>query len=199
MGVILGGSRLLHYVVCIHYRPSFVATFDGNSRTIRPGTENVVRIIFSPRFDGLFKATLHLVFYDARRSARFVIRRSLQGIAGSAEDHKHFEALDQEDSKESAKNHKYEAPPRIERLSFSNRRRKSRQFPDYEIPTIVQDVVDQSTFVRPFDREAPRLVAALRPKKLSMDTYAQYFEALLQVEDGHLQYVPLLLFFLVWE
>jgi hypothetical protein len=40
--------------------------------------------------------------------------------------------------------------------------------------------------------EAPGLITALRPPDLNMDTYAQYFKALVNVEDGHQQYVQYL-------
>jgi len=47
--------------------------------------------------------------------------------------------------------------------------------------------MDNVTPENPFDKEAPRLMDALRPGALNMDTYAQYFKALLNVEDAHQQ------------
>lgn len=169
---------------------SFLATFEGNSHTIRPGTECAVCIIFNPKFEGVFKATLELLFYDDQQSARFVVRRLLQGAAGSVEDHQYFESLDQEDTSGPTRDHGYVPPPRIISLSPPNRRRNSRKFPDYEVPPIVQEAVENSSVARPFDKQAPDLIRALRPMNLTIDTYAQYFNALLNVEDGHDQYVP---------
>jgi hypothetical protein len=168
---------------------SFVATFEGDSRTIQPGTESTVCVIFSPKYDGLFEAELKLVFYDVRLSSRFVVRRKLQGIAGSIEDHRLFESLDQEDDKESPENHRYIPPQTVIPLVQPHRRRKSRGLPDYNLPPTVQEVVNRTTAVRPFEKEAKRLLSELRPKKLSDGTYAKYFGALLNVEDGQQQCV----------
>ena len=148
-----------------------------------------MRIMFSPKFDGLFKATLELVFYSGERSARFVVRRSLRGIAGSVKDHKLFESLEQEDKKKSTTNHRYVPPRTVILLSQPDRGYKSRKFPNYDIPQSVQDVVGDFTTGRPYDELAPLLLSELRPGSLIMDTYAQYFKALLNVEDGHLQCV----------
>jgi hypothetical protein len=167
---------------------SFVATFEGDSRTIQPGTESTVCVIFNPKYDGLFEAELKLVFYDVRLSSRFVVRRRLQGVAGSIEDHRLFESLDQEDDKGSPKNYRY-IPPQTVILLQPHRRRKSRKLPDYDLPSIVQEVVNRVTAVHPFEKEAKGLLSYLRPKKLSDDTYAKYFEALLNIEDGQQQCV----------
>jgi len=188
MGAIPGEFRQFSLSLSIDYCPSFVATFDGDSRTIRPGTESTVGIMFNPKFDGLFKATLELVFYDSRREARFIVRRSLQGIGGSIEDHQHFESLDQVDHREPTTNLRYEAPQSVIPLMPPDRRHRSRKLPEYEVPPVVQEAVDKSNAKRPYEKHAPGLVATLRPNKLAMDTYAQYFSALLNVEDGHLQY-----------
>jgi hypothetical protein len=188
MGAILGEFEQFSFSLSIDYCPSFVATFDGDSRTIRPGTESTVAIMFNPKFDGLFKATLELVFYDSLREARFIVRRSLQGIGGSIEDHQHFDTLDQVDHREPTTNLRYEAPQSVIPLMRPDRRQKSRKLPEYEIPPAVQEAVDKSNAKRPYDKHAPGLVATLRPNKLAMDTYAQYFSALLNVEDGHKQY-----------
>jgi hypothetical protein len=168
---------------------SFVATFEGDSRTIQPGTESIMRVIFSPKYDGLFEAELKLVFYDVRLSSRFVVRRRLQGIAGSIEDHRLFESLDQEDDKEQPKNHRYIPPQTVIPLLQPDRRRKSRKFPDYDLPPVVQELVNRVTAVDPFEKEAAQLLSHLKPKKLSRDTYTKYFGALLNVEDGKQQCV----------
>jgi len=183
-------QALIYFFLLIYCCPSFIATFDGDSRTIQPGTESTVRIMFSPKFDGLFKATLELVFYSGERSARFVVRRSLRGIAGSIKDHKLFESLEQEDKKESTTNHRYVPPQTVILLSQPDKRRKSRKLPNYDIPQSVQELVGDFNTSRPYDERAPVLLYELRPSSLTMDTYAQYFNALLNVEDGHLQYVP---------
>lgn len=147
-------------------------------------------LIFSPKYDGLFEAELKLVFYDVRLSSRFVVRRRLQGIAGSIKDHKVFESLDQEDDKESPENRCYVPPQTIISLLQPGRRRKSRKLPDYDLPPMVQEVVNGFTAVRTFEEEVERLLFSLKPKKLSDNTYAKYFEVLLNVEDAQQQCVP---------
>ena len=178
-------TTILGIYICL----SFVATFEGDSRTILAGTESTVCVIFSPKYDGLFEAELKLVFYDIRLSSRFVVRRRLQGIAGSVEDHRLFDSLDQEDDKEPPKNHRYIPPQTVIPLLQPDRRRKSRKFPDYDLPPMVQELVDRVTAANPFEKEAAQLLSILKPRKLTYDTYTKYFEALLNIEDGKQQCV----------
>ncbi len=148
-----------------------------------------MRVVFSPKFDGVFKATLELVFYDGQRLAWFAVRRRLQGIAGSLEDHEHLASFGQEEVYIPSGNNR-EVPPRnIIPLFPPDQRRKSRYLPDYEVPPIVQEAVDKSSIPRPYDKSAQNLVLALKPDTLDMDTYPEYFKALLNVEDGHQQFV----------
>jgi hypothetical protein len=150
-----------------------------------------VRVIFSPKYEGLFKATLELIFYHTQLSVYFVVRRALQGIAGSLEDHKHFESLGQRDDLRTIK--RREAPPRETILLLSpDQRRRSRYFPNYELPSIVQEALDRSTVTHPYEEGAPGLISALRPDGLNISTYAHHFNALLAVDDGHQQYAPYL-------
>jgi len=168
----------------------FVAVFEGDSVNIQPGTECTVRVIFSPKFEGLFKATLELVFYHNQLSAGFVVRRMIEGTAGSLEDYKYLGSLGQDDDKTTESSR--EVPPRKIILLSPHGQRwpgTSRYFPEYEVPPMVRQAVDNSTATRPYDKNAPELVSALRPDNLNMNTYAHYFAALLSVEDGHQQYV----------
>jgi len=169
-------------------RIRFEAVFEGDSVNIHPGTESPVRVIFSPKFEGLFKATLELVFYHSQLSAWSVVRRTLRGIAGSLEDHTRLESLDQENHDDSTERHREPLPQKIMLLSLPERGQESRYIPDYELPPIVQQAVDNSAATLPYDKNAPDLISALRPDSLNMGTYAHYFAALLSVEDGHQQY-----------
>jgi hypothetical protein len=151
-----------------------------------------MRVIFRPRFEGLFKATLELVFHHTQKvSAWFVVRRKLQGIAGSLEDHKHFESLGGEDDLSAIKS-RSEFPQKTILLLSPDRRRKSGFFPNYEVLPIVQEAVDKSAVMPPYNEHAPGLISALIPDSLKISTYAHYFNALLAVEDGHQQYVSYL-------
>ncbi|KAN0127192.1 P-loop containing nucleoside triphosphate hydrolase protein [Lactarius tabidus] len=57
--------------------------------------------------------------------------------------------------------------------------------PEYELPPLVQKAVDSATFKRPYNNKAPHLIASLKPSELTMETYGEYFRALLNVEEGH--------------
>jgi hypothetical protein len=152
--------------------------------------ESTLRIIFSPKFEGLFEAELKLVFYDVRLSFRFVVRRKLQGIAGSIQDHDLFQSLDQENDEGPPKDYRYVPPQEVIRLFPPDGRRQSRRFPDYDVPQIVQEAVNNSNAKNPYEEKASGLVAALQPRRLTEDTYVEYFRALLNVEDGQQQCVP---------
>ena len=141
-------------------------------------------VIFSPKFEGLFKAELKLVFYDVRRSSRFVVCRRLQGIAGSIEDHNR---LDQEN--ENGRPIHYVSPQTVIPLLQPDEHRQSRNLPEYDVHPIIQEAVNASTAVRSYDEKARGLISALQPKSLTEHTYAQYFQALLNVEDGQQQCV----------
>ena len=177
------GSLLFCSFVFIDHCLSFVPIFEGDSYNIRPGTESTVRVIFSPKFEGLFKATLELVFFNTQLLAWIVVRRELQGIAGSLEDHKHFECLGQE----LTESIREVQPQKVILLCSPDRRRGSRKFPVYEVPPVVHELVEKSTVICPYDENAPSLISAMRPGALNMNTYAHYFKALLNVEDGHQQ------------
>jgi hypothetical protein len=146
-----------------------------------------VCVIFNPKFEGLFEAELKLAFYDVRRLSRFVVRRRLQGIAGSIKDHDLFESLDQERENGRAIDYCYVPPQTMISLLQPDGRRRSRKLPEYDVPPMVQEAVNTSTAEHPYDEKAWNLVSALRPIKLTEDTYAQYFQALLNVEDGKQQ------------
>jgi len=198
MGAIQSASHLFLSSSIIHRCTRFEAVFEGDSVNIRPGTESTVRIIFSPKFEGAFNATLELVFYHSQLSAWFAVRRTLQGIAGSLEDHKHIESLGQGNEDEPIKC-VGEVPPLKRILLSADQRQISSSLPDYEVPAIIQEAVDSSTATCPYDEHAPNLVATLRPDRLVMTrTYVHYFEALLCVEDGHRQYV-LRFFSISWK
>jgi hypothetical protein len=147
-----------------------------------------VRVTFSPKFEGLFEAELKLVFHDVRLSSRFVVRRRLHGLAVSIEDHKVFESPGQDNDEGPPNDDRYVPPQTVIPLLQPDGRRK--KLPDYDVPPIVQEAVDNSTAEHPYDRKAVRLVFTLRPKCLTEGTYAQYFQALLNVEDGQQQCVP---------
>ncbi|KAH8992655.1 P-loop containing nucleoside triphosphate hydrolase protein [Lactarius akahatsu] len=166
---------------------SFRATFEGDSLTIRPGTERTVQIEFIPEFEGRFEATLQLKFSQSQQLGHFAVSRRLRAISGSVEDHQRFESLNQEGYIPRSGSGQQIPPEKIVLLpslggpfSFGN-------LPEYKLPSLVQEAVDGATFRHPYNKKAPHLIATLRPTELTMDTYAKYFTALLNVEEGHQQ------------
>jgi hypothetical protein len=189
MGAIPSASFSFHSFVSIYRCLRFEAVFEGDSN-IRPGTQSTVRVIFSPKFEGAFEATLELVFYHSQLSAWFAVRRTLHGIAGSLEDYEHIESLGRGDDDEPTGNSGYVPSLEVILLFPPDQRRKSGYLPEYEVPSIIQEAVDSSIAKRPYDERAPELISTLRPDRLVMTgTYVHYFEALLCIEDGHQQYV----------
>ncbi|KAH9041519.1 RNA helicase, partial [Lactarius deliciosus] len=168
----------------------FKVTFNGRNRSIRPGTTSTVRIEFIPEFEGQFEATLQLVF-SGSQLGQFAVSRRLRAIAGSVEDHQRFESLAQDGYVPRSGSGQQIPPEKIIPLpnppQFGN-------LPEYELPQLVQEAVDSATFRHPYDKKAPGLIATLRPPELTMDSYAKYFTALLNVEEGHQQYLYVLLF-----
>jgi hypothetical protein len=115
---------------------------------------------------------------------QFAVSRRLRAIAGSLDDHDRFESLNQDGyiprSGTGQQIPQEKIIPLPNPAQFGN-------IPEYELPALVQEAVDRSTFKRPYNKKAPDLIATLKPKELTMDTYAKYFTALLNVEEGHLQ------------
>jgi helicase MOV-10 len=155
---------------------------------MRPGTKSTVQIEFIPKFEGQFEATLQLIFSKTRQSDQFAVSRSLRAVAGSLEDHQRFESLDHwKDGHISRSGSGQQIPP--EKMVHLPNSAKPGDLPEYRLPPLVQEAVDCATYKRPYDKKAPDLIATLKPRQLTMDTYAEYFTALLNVEEGRQQYV----------
>ncbi|KAN0127187.1 hypothetical protein V8E53_014993 [Lactarius tabidus] len=169
---------------------SFKATFEGRSRTIRAGTKSTVQIEFVPEFEGLFEATVQLIFATTQQSERFAVSTKLQAIAGSLEDHKRFESLNQSrhirSSGRQGGGGRRVTPEKI--IPLPSLAGQFGRLPEYELPVKVQEAVNSVTHENPYENQAKYLINDLVPKKLAMDTYARYYKALLNVEEGHQQY-----------
>ncbi|KAH9059532.1 P-loop containing nucleoside triphosphate hydrolase protein [Lactarius vividus] len=164
---------------------SFKATFMGPSRTIRPGTKSTVQIEFTPEFEGRFGAILQLIFAESKQPDLFASSLGLRAIAGSVEDHERFESLNQKRYIPRSGSGQQVPPEKI--IPLSGPARQTGNLPEYELPSSVQEAVNRVTRENSYDNEAERLIATLRPPKLTMDTYTEYFTALLNVEEGHQQ------------
>ncbi|KAI0259125.1 P-loop containing nucleoside triphosphate hydrolase protein [Gloeopeniophorella convolvens] len=163
----------------------FIAQYEGEAEPIQPGSEATVRIMFNPRFEGRFEAVLQLLFYDSQRSGKFVIERMVHAVAGSLADHSHFEPRAQESYTRPTRSGQYVPPGNIKLLSSGRPRR--RQLPDYDLPPLVQEAIEMSNVDHPYEAHESRLISDLRPNRLSMETYSQWFKALLNVEEGNQQ------------
>ena len=166
---------------------SFKATFTG-TLSISPGTMREVQIHFIPEFEGRFEATLQLIF-KSQNLGQFTVSRTLQAIAGSSEDHEifGFESLKQEGY--IPRSGSGQQVPSENVISLPSHIRPFRYLPGYELPPLVQKAVDDATLTHPYNKTAPRLITALKPRELAMYTYSEYFKALLNVEEGQQQYV----------
>ena len=140
-----------------------------------------MEIQFIPKFEGRFETTLKLTF-ESQHLGRFAVYRRLRAIAGSLDDHNRFESLNQGGYIPRSGTGQQIPPEKIIRLNNGEPL-------EYMLPPLVQEAVDKATFKRPYNKRAPDLIANLKPTALTMDTYAQYFTALLNVEEGHQQYV----------
>ncbi|KAI9462824.1 P-loop containing nucleoside triphosphate hydrolase protein [Lactarius psammicola] len=166
---------------------SFRSTFEGASLTIRPGTERTVQIKFIPEFEGWFEATLLLIFSESQQLGHFAVSRRLRAIAGSFGGHKRIESLNQVNLKYIPRSGSSQQIPPEKIVPLSSPTRLFGNLPEFKLPPLVQEAVDSATFKRPYSKRAPRLIAALKPRELTVDTYAEYFTALLNVEEGHQQ------------
>jgi helicase MOV-10 len=187
MGVILGESRYITVSVLLTSicHNSFKATFKGRSQSIRPGTENTVQIEFIPEFEGRFEATLQLIFASTQQSKRFAVSRGLQAVAGSVKDLEPFEPPKQNRYLPSSGSGEQIPPEKI--IPLQSLAQQFGDLPEYKLPAKVQEAVNSVTPKNRYEDLALSLIKELRPKKLAMDTYAQFFTALLNVEEGHQQ------------
>ena len=178
----------------IHHISSFTATFKGRSRTICPGTIRKVQIKFIPEFEGRFEATLQLIF-ESKQLARFAVSRRLLAIAGSLEDHERIEFLDQESFIPRSGSRQQIPPEKIIPLSYTTQWLGN--LPEYELPLLIREAVDSAESSHYYNAKARSLIATLRPSELTMDTYAEYFTALLNVEEGYRLWVYLFLVYFI--
>ena len=164
----------------IHHISSFRAAFKGRGRIVHP--KRTVQINFIPDFEGLFEATLQLIF-ESKQKGRFEVSRSLRATAGSIKDHDHFESLDQETYVPRSGGRRQISPEKI--IPLSCKSQQNENFPEYELPLLVQEAVDSAASSYYYNAKARSLIHALRPSEFTMDTYAEYFTAMLNVEEGH--------------
>ena len=155
----------------------------GQSQIICPGTRSTVLIEFIPEFEGQFEEMLQLIFSEHQNSDRFAVSISLRAIAGSPEDHSRFESLNQDMYNPRSRSGQQIPSEKI--IPLPNPARQFRNLPEYELPVSIQQEVYSVTREDSYNNKAKRLIANLRPKELTMDTYAEYFMALLNIEEGH--------------
>ena len=165
---------------------SFRASFNGDSQTILPGTERTVQIDFIPEFEGRFEAALRLIF-ERQELGHFAVSRSLRAIAGSFEDHSHFESLNQGASGSIPHSGNGQQVPLERIVPLRSTSGHFWDLPEYKLPPLVQRAVYVAPSTHTYNEMAPSLIARLKPRELTMETYAKYFTALLNVNEGHWQ------------
>lgn len=144
-----------------------------------------MQIEFVPEFEGRFEATLQLIFAKTEQSERFEVSKDLRAVAGSREDHERFESLNQGRYIPRTGSGQQVSPEKI--IPLQSLANQLGDLPEYELPVMVQEAINSVTPESPYDRKARYLIDILLPKKFAMDTYAQYYTALLNVEEGHQQ------------
>lgn len=144
-----------------------------------------MQIEFVPEFEGRFEATLQLIFAKTDQSERFEVSKGLWAVAGSLEDHERFESLNQGMYIPRTGRGQQVPPEKI--IPLQSLANQFGDLPEYELPVMVQEAINSVTADNPYHKKAGYLIDTLLPKKFAMDTYAQYYTALLNVEEGHQQ------------
>jgi hypothetical protein len=71
------GASIPHFLIHI----SFSARLEGDSKVLKPNQCRIITVSFTPRQRGVYGAVLELRFYDHKRSAEFIVKRILTGLA----------------------------------------------------------------------------------------------------------------------
>ena len=71
------GPSIPHFLI----HSSFSARLEGDSKVVKPNQCRLINVSFTPRQRGVYEAVLELTFYDHERSAEFVVKRILTGLA----------------------------------------------------------------------------------------------------------------------
>jgi hypothetical protein len=56
--------------------------------------------------------------------------------------------------------------------------------PEYPLPEIIQEAL----LKREFSRRAGEILASMLPNAFNLETYSDYFSALIRIEEGKIQY-----------
>ena len=157
---------------------SFTATYSSTTQRLR--TSRTVEVTFCPEYDGVFKATLHLIFHDENLGRDFSVYRALKGIAGSIEDQLHLMSI--------------AAPqdPAIKAVGYTppsqcfpvRSPHPSDGIPHYPLPQIVYDAMRESFT---YENLSKVILADLAPDSLTQSTYQDYFKVPLWLEEGQQQ------------
>jgi hypothetical protein len=71
------GPSIPHFLI----HSSFSARLEGDSKVVKPNQCCQITVSFTPRQRGVYEAVLELTFYDHKRSAEFIVKRILTGLA----------------------------------------------------------------------------------------------------------------------
>ncbi|KAI0316095.1 hypothetical protein OF83DRAFT_291965 [Amylostereum chailletii] len=165
--------------------PYFSASLHGDSPWIKRGHQRIVVVAFTPHYEGLFEGTLELVFYHGGLKREFSVFRTLKGVAGSIQDRIYLASPEPTATGPTlaGKKKPYVAPSTYIPLMPPPRSRgkRSRRLPQYEPPNAIVDAMQSPEYDQVL---APALVAEMLPGTLSMETYQQWFETFVWIEEG---------------
>lgn len=162
-----------------HYGAKFSAAVLRSQRTVKLGSPRTVSVTFHPSYEGQYEDTLELTFHrvmpGSRTAQQFVITRQIRAIVGSPEDHEQLgPKAPYVRARPKAAYHKPRRIITVMRPPTWSRTKWKVRLPAYDPP---EDLISAA-----FGRHPKAAVLQYVPG-LSFETYTQFFQALLWIEE----------------
>lgn len=170
--------RSCRYIVDLYF--SFLVEIEGNSRWIEPDASLRVMVTLIPSYEGRFEDTLLFVFHNFSSKTDLTISRPVSGIAGSL--------IDQERLRVPEMPPRSRRPPRPNPSNFVplrpptwTRTQYENLLPEFPLPSTFAETLHSSKF------KIKHAAQALMPVELNVDTYRDYFETSLWLEETYIR------------
>lgn len=164
---------------------SFTARLKGKSKLIRPNSPRTVRVRFAASDVGRYEDTLELLFSDPHTRGVFLITRKLFATVGDPELHDRLgpEAPYTRNTGPTmnltGKIMPSTRPPEWTKTKWTEK------LPKYEVPAYVIEAAFGKGAGNPVQN-----VRRLMPQTLNLQSYGDWFQYLLYVEEEQMRYVP---------